>query len=156
VATPRDPTSAAASAARGVPTFLGAGLLRPFRRDAKSDFASGTGVALVSACVGQVLGTKATSAYGAGELPWRPEFGARLHLLRHKNNRETLGDLALVMVGEALRRWEPRARVVRAEVVPGADPRRLALRVVFDVVDRSGRATAAGLEATVPLPLSAT
>lgn len=152
---PADTTLAAAAAAKGVPAFLGNGLLRPFRRDVKNDFASAAGVALVSSCVGQVLGTKASSAAGVGEVPWRPEFGSRLHLLRHKNNRDTLGDFAVVLVEEALRRWEPRARVARAEVLPGADDRALNLRVVFDVVDQTGRLLAAAQDVTVPVPLSA-
>lgn len=151
----RDATAAAGAAARGQPAFLGTGLLRPLQRDAKNDFASGTGVELVGACVGQVLGTRATSAGGAGELPWRPEFGSRLHLLRHKNNRADLGALALVMVGEALRRWEPRARATRAEVLPSGSARELRLRVVYDIVDRGGRTLASDREATASVPLSA-
>jgi phage baseplate assembly protein W len=151
----RDPTAAAAAAARGQPAFLGSGLLRPFRRDVKNDFASASGVELVAACVGQVLGTRAGGAGLPGELPWRHDFGSRLHLLRHKNSRETFGDLAVVMAEEALRRWEPRARVTAAEVVPGADRRELRLRVLFSVVDLAGRTLASDRTAEVSVPLSA-
>ncbi len=46
-------TSAAAPLA-----FLGVGLLRPFQRDRKNDFAKGSGAALISSRIGQILGTK--------------------------------------------------------------------------------------------------
>ena len=37
--------------------FLGFGLLRPFRRDRKADFAAAGGEALLRSAVGQILGT---------------------------------------------------------------------------------------------------
>jgi phage baseplate assembly protein W len=144
-----DELALAASAARsGLPSFLGSGLLRPFRRDEKNDFASGSGADLVAACVGQVLGTRASGPSGVGELPWRPEFGsADLNALRHAQNDDALADLGVVYVGEALRRWEPRARVTR--VTPRRPtPETLVLDVRFDVVDRSGRVLARGLSVT--------
>jgi phage baseplate assembly protein W len=140
-----DEAAQAASAARsGLPSFLGSGLLRPFRRDEKNDFASGSGVDLVAACAGQVLGTRATSPSGVGEIPWRPEFGSNLQALRHAQNDDALGDLGVVYVGEALRRWEPRARVTFVTPRRPA-PEKLVLDVRFDVVDRSGRVLARGL-----------
>lgn len=150
-----DSSAAAQAASKGLPAFLGTGLLRPFRRDQKSDFASGSGLDNVKACVGQVLGTRATSAMAVGEVPWRSDFGSRLHLLRHKGNKETLGDLAVVMIEEALLRWEPRARVTLAEVVPQANARVLLLRVRFNIVDQSGRVVTPDQSTDVPIPLSA-
>ena len=42
-----------------------------------------------------------------------------------------------------------------ASFVVGANPRELRLRVTFSVLDQAGRALASGLEASVPVPLSA-
>jgi len=91
--------------------LLGFGLVRPFRRDLKSDFASAGGEALVKSAVGQILGTMASSDFTEGELPWRTEFGSLLHLLRHQPNSDLLGELARVYVVDALGRWEPRIHV---------------------------------------------
>lgn len=96
--------------------FLGYGLLRPFRRDGKSDFAAAGGDQLVRAAIGQILGTRAATEATQGELPWRPEFGSKLHLLQHQRNDAVLQELARVYVVDALKQWEPRA-IVKSVVV---------------------------------------
>ncbi len=80
-------------------------LLTPFRRDRKSDFASGSGKKLTRAKVLQVLLTEGDTPQSAGELPWRTAFGSGLHLLRHQRNDAALAQLARVRVRDALRRW---------------------------------------------------
>lgn len=116
--------------------FLGFGLLRPFRRDLKSDFASAGGESLLRSAVGQVLGTMAQSDVTHGELPWRTEFGSRLHLLRHRKNDAVLQELARAYVVEALKRWEPRISVTSVsatkEVLDGANV--LALRIRYNLI----------------------
>jgi uncharacterized protein len=94
------------------PSLLGHGLLWPLRRDLKNDFANDSGVQLIRSCVAQVLGVRASSDDGLvqGELPWRPEFGSKLYLLKHKRGR-MLTAFADVYVREALQRWEPRVVV---------------------------------------------
>ena len=92
------------------------GLLTPFRRDRKRDFASGTGAELLRSKVLQVLMTEGATPRSSGELPWRTRFGAGLHLLRHQRNDEVLGELARVYVRDALTRWVPSARLVALEV----------------------------------------
>lgn len=96
--------------------FLGFGLLRPFRRDRKADFAADGGEALVRSAVGQILGTMAGSEHTQGELPWRTEFGSLVHLLRHQKNDAVLQELARVHVVDALKRWEPRVQVTSVRV----------------------------------------
>jgi phage baseplate assembly protein W len=96
--------------------FLGFGLLRPFRRDQKADFAAAGGAAVVKSAVGQVLGTIGASEFTQGELPWRTEFGSLLHLLRHQKNDHVLQELARVYVVDALKRWEPRVVVTSVDV----------------------------------------
>jgi phage baseplate assembly protein W len=131
----------AAQAAASV-IFLGRGLLRPFVRDEKNDFANGSGADLVRAAVGQVLGTRTSTAQTIGELPWRPEFGSLLHTLRHSNNNDMLTQIAKGFVVDALRRWEPRVRVTgfainRRRSMPGGPEDVLEIIVRYNVIDRN-------------------
>lgn len=118
---------------------LGAGLVRPFRRDEKSDFANSSGAALVKSCVGQILNMRGAGEFTQGELPWEPERGSLLYLLRHQANDIALRELARVYVVEALRRWEPRVRVKRVEVTreevnAGEGLNVLLIRLVYDII----------------------
>ncbi len=117
---------------------LGYGLLRPFRRDQKNDFANGSGEELVRACVGQVLGTRGAGAVAQGELPWAPERGSLLYLLRHQANDLVLQNLGRQYVVDALRAFEPRIRVkstrITREVGPTGEESVLLIRVVYDVL----------------------
>lgn len=130
--------------------FLGFGLLRPFRRDGKSDFAHDDGIALVRACVGQLLGTRCSSEYTQGEIPWRTEFGSLLYLLRHQQNNAVLGELARVYIADALKRWEPRvvlrSVVATRESTPDGQGNVLALRIRYDVI----QANVAGNQVLIP------
>jgi phage baseplate assembly protein W len=92
----------------GKAAHLGYGLLRPFIRDAKNDFANDGGVELIKSSVGQILGTRAASEYAQGELEWDTEFGSLLYMLRHQKNDVALQALAQTYVADALARWEPR------------------------------------------------
>lgn len=118
--------------------FLGFGLTRPMRRDRKSDFASAGGLALVQACVGQILATGCSTDTAQGELPWRTEFGSRLYQLRHQNNNDVLAALAHTYAVEALQRWEPRVRVkgatISREKTPGGGENVLAISITYDVI----------------------
>lgn len=93
-----------------VDSFLGFGLIRPFVRDA-SDFAKAGGFENVRSAVGLILGTRSQSDRSQGELPWRPDFGSRLHLVRHRKG-PVVEQLALSLVREALEQWEPRVEIV--------------------------------------------
>jgi uncharacterized protein len=108
-----DPTGAAA--ASPLDAFLGYGLLSPFRRDRKGDFANGGGMAVVSSALRQILGVRGANERVQGELPWRTEFGSQLPLLRHRNNDEILEDFARVYVVDAIERWEPRVTITNID-----------------------------------------
>jgi phage baseplate assembly protein W len=134
--------------------FLGYGLLRPFRRDGRSDFAADGGEAVVRSAVGQILGTIGSSDYTQGELPWRTEFGSLLHLLRHQKNDRVLQELARVYVVDALKRWEPRvvvtSVVVARETQDGEDV--LAIRLRYNVISTNvpgNNVVLSGLEQSV-------
>ena len=133
---------------------LGRGVTRPFRRDGRGDFATATGAALVSAAVGQILGTIADSAVNVGELPWRPDFGSKLHLLRHSPNNEALVETARVFVIEAVQRWEPRVRISNVEIsrdeTEGSGGNKLTIRLRYAFVElQTGVAIFEDLETAV-------
>lgn len=124
--------------------FLGSCLARPFRRDGRGDFANLSGVALVKAAVGQVLGTDASSDNGkhSGELPWRPRFGSLLRLLVHRNLDDPMTvALARYYVAESLNRWEPRVRVRKVWLTPPDDPkldkRAFVVRLRYDIITQN-------------------
>lgn len=150
--TPAVSGSAAGSAfgERGQLAFLGFGILRPFIRDAKNDFANAGGSKLLASRIGQILGTKADSTAGPGELPWRTNFGSRIHLLRHRNNSDALAEFARVMILEALATWEKNVIVTSVTALELGTPRKLTLDVRFKLVDQSG-ATLVEDVASVPL-----
>lgn len=102
--------------------FLGSGLLAPFQRDGKGDFANARGVKLISSSIAQIVGTRAQSATSGGELPWRTNAGSWLHLLRHRNNTPAFREAARIYIQNAVRRWEPRVEVL--DVTP-IDPDRI-------------------------------
>lgn len=116
------------------PVFLGFGLIRPFRRDLKNDFASAGGERLVRSSVGQILGTKAQGERAFGELPWRPDFGSKFYLLKFKKE-PVLSELARVYAQESLRLWEPRVRVSSARPTFNRDRREMRVRIKFDLID---------------------
>ena len=135
----------AAAGASPIDTFLGFGLTRPFSREA-GDFASAGGEALVRSAVGQVLGTRAQSPVGLvpgaegeqalGELPWRPEFGSKFYLLRHRRGR-LLEEMARVFAQEAFARWEPRIVITNVASDFSRSSRQQRIRISFDLVDQN-------------------
>jgi uncharacterized protein len=134
--------------------FLGFGLLRPFRRDQKADFAAAGGEAVVRSAVGQILGTVGASDFTQGELPWRTEFGSLLHLLRHQKNDRVLEELARVYVVDALRRWEPRVVVTSVQVMREQQDGEnvLAIRLRYNLISTNvpgNNVLPAGVEQTV-------
>lgn len=84
-------------------------IAHPFIRSG-GDFASVSGDAETLAQVGQVLGTP------LGSLPWRMDFGSDLHRLRHQGNNPVLRETASVFVGDAIKKWVPKATVVRVSI----------------------------------------
>lgn len=138
--------------------LIGFGLLAPFRRDRKNDFATDGGVELVRSRVAQILGTRAGGNRYQGELPWRTDFGSILYLLRHRKNDIALQELAKAWVTEALGTWEPAIRVTRVQVsaeeqTPGGGQNVLLIRLWYDILSRPGQRTGvlASVEQTVQL-----
>ena len=123
------------------------GLLVPFRRDRKRDFATGTGADLLGSKVLQAIMTAGATPRSSGELPWRTSFGAGLDLLRHQRNDAALAELARVQVRDALRRWVPEVDLVGVDVV--RQDATLTLRVRFRPAKRAGQAADQPAEVTL-------
>lgn len=155
-----DPTAApAGSGAVAVATsspidsIFGFGLTRPFKRDSKNDFATNGGSQLIKSSVGQILGTRAQGGQVQGEIPWRPDFGSRMYLLRQRKGAGQ-EELARVYAQESLRRWEPRVNVTAVKTEFDRESRVRTVHVKFDVIDRNkpgNNVLLKGLETTVPV-----
>ena len=126
--------AAAGDAGEGTTPLERRGIIIPFQRDRKNDFANATGVELIVSNVRQILGTRATSAAGPGELPFNPNFGSLLYLLRHQKIDIVRKQQAIVYVVDALRKWEPRV-VVTSVQVDDSVPRTLTVVARFKIVD---------------------
>ena len=141
-------------------SFLGCGLVRPFRRDQKNDFANSCGEDLVGSAVGQVLGTRASTEVSQGELPWRTDFGAKLHLLMYDAIDEIFEELARVYAQDALAVWEP--RIVVSDVVvltgeaAGLEEGSVQIRVFWRLIKENVDGNAVVLQGETALNLSAT
>jgi phage baseplate assembly protein W len=151
------PTSPSAPASRPftVLDHFGFGLTHPFRRDGKGDFANQAGPELVKSAVSQILGTFASSDISEGEVPWRPDFGSLLYLLRHQPNNLMLQELARVHVAEAIGFWEPRVRITdvrtsKLETDNTDDTLEIAVR--FNFIDlNTGKVVFEDLESTIQI-----
>jgi hypothetical protein len=121
------------------------GVLIPFRRDRKRDFASGEGEELLASKVEQLLATEGASARSSGELPWRTAFGTPLQLLRHQRNDAILAELARVYVRDALRKWLPEAQILELGVVRDGSTVTIRLRY------RASAASAATRALSIPI-----
>ncbi|MCI4340179.1 MAG: GPW/gp25 family protein [Thermoplasmata archaeon] len=126
------------------------GLVTPFVRG-PSDFTSGTGAEVVRSNVRQILGTLAGSDDTDGELPWRWEFGSLLRVLRARLNSAVLEEQSRYFVGQAISRWEPRARV--RSVTVDRDGEKHFIRLRWDLVASNdpSRVLVPGLETSVSL-----
>jgi len=122
--------------------FLGNGLVIPFRRSGK-DFASGFGIELIKSSVKQILQTRAAVRGQPGELPWRPNFGSKFWILRHRKNNNTLKAQALIFAREALL-WEPRVEVTGVDVETGSniDSNKLQIRVMYQIITENSSSNA--------------
>ncbi len=156
VTPPADPGFAESVSLASDP-LIGSGLLRPFQRDVKQDWANANGRRILDTSVGQILATMADSPLATGELPWRPEFGSILYLLRNQINSGHLGDLARRYVVDAIREWEPRVRVTGAQIqrfqaANQQGQNAMLIRVKYDILAQAGSGNdvvASGLETSV-------
>ncbi len=100
------------------------GIVIPFVRDKKRDFASGEGWALTMSKAQQVLGTRPS------EVPWRTELGTELDRLRHQQNTSVVRELGRIYTKDGLRTFVPSVSVTGFSVVQ--DGERLSVRVTLN------------------------
>lgn len=126
-----------AQIARAPIDFLGSGLLFPLRRGG-SDLVLGSGIELVTASVHIILGTRASIGKLHGELRWRPDFGSKHWILKHRQLNPTTKSQARTFVREALG-WEPRVEIneVFVENPAFAGPTELRVRTRFSVISNN-------------------
>ena len=90
----------------------GRGIVTPFQRDNKGDFANASGTDVLNSDVGELLGIIGPTQDSPGELLWRCDLGSRLHTLRHRKlHSELVRATAEQMTAGVVREYEPRVRV---------------------------------------------
>ncbi len=104
------------------------GISSVFRREGARDFAAAEGSELDREKIEQVLATECSPDGTGGELPWRTDFGAPLHLLRHRNAAHVLLALARTWAKSALGRWAPRVPLLSIEASATGTEVRLDIR----------------------------
>jgi len=91
---------------------FGHGILFPFVRDEKGDFANAGELDCLSSDISMLLGVIGPSVDGPGELPFATELGSRIVELKHRQIHSDLTNaLASQYTGETIRRWDNRVRV---------------------------------------------
>lgn len=85
----------------------GVGLILPFQRDGRGDFANGLDEATTNSEIEMVLTTVADAPKAVGELPWRTAFGSGLHRLRFMPNDIGTVEIARSMIRDAFQAWLP-------------------------------------------------
>lgn len=116
--------------------FIGRGLITPFRRDQKQDFANSSGIDVIRSNVSTILNTTCASNRTQGEIPFNQKLGSLLAFLKHKNmDDETFNELALYYVVDALRRNESRVRVTQVRVIKNRKGYHATIKVTYNIVD---------------------
>jgi len=101
---------------------FGRGIICPFQRDGKNDFANDSGKRLLTSDIGELLGILGPTPSKPGELPWRTDVGSRLNALRHRKlHSEMIKATADQMTAGPVRKWEPRVRPGRTEITTEND-----------------------------------
>jgi uncharacterized protein len=95
-----------------------AGLLLPFIRDRKRDFASASGAELDRTKVKLILGTEGPSERAPGELVYMSSFGSLLQQLRHAGQVAGVEEVYRALTNDALKTWAPGLVAKHVVVVP--------------------------------------
>ena len=104
------------------------GMSFPFRRNDMTDFPSVESEKAIMLNVAFALSTP------LGFLPWRPDFGSRLHTVRHQNDTLILREIVGQMIGECLTKWCPYVRVVKVTCESFPRERKLRITILYRVV----------------------
>ncbi len=92
---------------------FGRGIICPFQRDGKGDFANASGKTVLGSDITELLGIIGPDRGSPGELPWDMDRGSRLMNLKHRKIYDEMTTaMARQYTGECLRKYEDR-------VIPG-------------------------------------
>jgi hypothetical protein len=118
----------------------GHGIICPFQRDGKGDFAHADGLDLLRSDIGELIGVIGPTTQQPGELPWNTELGSRVLTMKHRGlHAEMIRATADQLVSAPVRMWEKRARARSTEVV--VDENSQSLRISFSYVPIGKRST---------------
>lgn len=118
-------------------SFLGTGIILPFQRDEKNDFANGHGKALIKSSLETILGTTCASGSTYGELPFDQGMGSLLLLIKHLNlDDPALEELAIFYVVDAIDRHEPRVKLTGIRFVKNRPDMKLSIWLSYDIISR--------------------
>lgn len=120
---------------------FGRGVVFPLRRDGKGNFENASGREKFRNNLALILGTRGGTERQPGEVPWRPEFGALLHQIKHEPVTGRARALARYYVIDAFGRFEPRARVIESRIEAIEDEEAgttLEITVVYETVESRG------------------
>ncbi len=130
---------------------FGCGIICPFQRDGKGDFANASGLSLLKSDVAELIGIIGPTVQQPGELPWNTEVGSRVLLMKHRGQHaEMVRATAEQMVSAPVRMWEKRARVASTSVVIDEKAQSLTIRFSYVPVGRRAVGTAETVELSVP------
>lgn len=144
------PATIAIDDRQGVGSSLPKGILAPFRRDLKNDFAHGSGTTVIANNIREILLAQAAEEDAAGDVAWDGTLGSRLHLIVHRAGTPGLDEIARHFVVDAVRRQEPRARITRVRLSRKKNVTTIGIK--FVPTDRNGRAI--GAEDNVDVPIA--
>ena len=118
---------------------LGAGIVVPFRRDGKQDFANSSGLEMIRSSVRIILGTLCSGPENEGELRYNQRLGTLISTLRHRNlDDPATQELATHYVYEALRDNEPRVQLLDLRFDKNSDKNQMKLKISYRIVGEPG------------------
>ena len=118
---------------------IGNGVLLPFRRDNKNDFANGSGSELVKSSLFGILGALCAGPNNNGELAYNQKYGTLLKTLRHRNFDEATEALAIKYIVEGIKENEKRVRITKINVDRRIKDRKFIIRLTYDIVSETSK-----------------
>ncbi len=129
----------------------GHGIVCPFQRDGKGDFANDGGLSLLKSDIAELIGIIGPTVQQPGELPWNTEVGSRVLMMKHRGlHAEMVRATAEQMVSAPVRMWEKRARVGPTEVVTDLEAQSLVIRFSYVPIGKRSSGRFETLEFEVP------
>lgn len=155
MADPENTSSQQSASAPVSPSWAPRGLLVPVQRDQKSDFANGSGEALLRSQLQTLLMTRAASEDGSsyGELEWDQEAGSQLYRVRHlRLNDPGLVELFRYRVAEPIAAQLRRVRITKLRVELDKSQRASRVKIGLQPTDARGTALGEPIALEVPIP----